>query len=90
MNLKELYFSHTITDSSCPICSNYLNPILTSKLQKIKCPCGFVKFNTGFDIITNSNHYIFNILKDDLDFPLDPFSSYKDLLNYILKLEIFQ
>lgn len=90
MNLKELYLYHTFGSNTCPICNQFVKSIGTPPNNRIPCACGFIKFNTGFNIETKSNVYIFNIKFDHLAFPIDSFTSYTQLLNYINKLEVFQ
>jgi len=101
MNLKELYFSHTLNDSICPICNSHL-PLPSSKVNSKHCSCGFQKWYSGFNIYFDNFFYKFdishNVYKriDNLNshtiitIDLSNFSSYNDLINHILKLEVFQ
>lgn len=101
MNLKELYFSHTLNSSTCPICNSTLG-IPNDINYNISCSCGFEKWQTGFNIYVNKTSYVFNITNNlyetysksnpdtKLDFDLSKFNSYHTLLNHILKLEVFK
>ena len=99
MNLKELYFSHTLKNPDCPICNSHLPSNKNSK----RCSCGFQKWSSGFNIYFDNFTYIFdishNVYKrlDNLSISRTPitidlsnFYSYNDLINHILKLEVFQ
>lgn len=81
MKLKTLYFSHTIKNPNCPICGRFIN---------YYCKCGFHKFYSGFNLQTNTETYTFDFKNNYYSFPIDSFSSYKEVLLHIHKLEIFK
>lgn len=93
MNLEQLYFSHTITDTSCPICNSKIDRITKTTTRSTCSKCYFTKFTSGFNVYVNNVVYIFNFKSYDLNLPLDilnDFSNYTQLINYILKLQVFK